>query len=89
MNETEMTFTNSGQILTHHPVAICHPPCPIHAPSDHHMVTWPLHWRDDRWIMERLCPHAIGHPDPDDYKIRTGMDDGDHYSCDGCCHAND
>jgi hypothetical protein len=34
--------------------------------------------------MERICEHGIGHPDPDDRRIRTGEDMGDH-GCDGCC----
>lgn len=54
-------------------------PCPIHNPSDHHMVTWDQRWRDDRKIMERVCEHGIGHVDPDDittYRV---------HGCDGCC----
>lgn len=54
--------------------------CVIHNPSDHHMRGWPLNWRDDWGIMERICPHGIGHPDPDD------IGDGVH-SCDGCCRS--
>jgi hypothetical protein len=38
-------------------------------------------------LMERVCPHGIGHPDPDSlewlHRIDT-PDDGAH-SCDGCC----
>lgn len=68
--------------------------CCIHHPSDHHMKDWPLHWRDDINIMERICEHGVGHPDPDDlqfrineYEKRTGNDGsflGVH-GCDGCC----
>lgn len=58
--------------------------CCIHRPSDHHMREWDQHWRQDRGIMERLCPHGIGHPDPDDLAIREGRDPGTH-GCDGCC----
>jgi hypothetical protein len=39
--------------------------CSIHNPSDHHMKTWPLLWRRDTLMMERICPHGVGHPDPD------------------------
>lgn len=39
--------------------------CVIHNPTDHPMRTLPLHWRSDRGIFERTCPHGIGHPDPD------------------------
>lgn len=63
--------------------------CSIHNPSDHHMVTWPLNWRGDRRIMERICPHGVGHIDPDDDKFRRNRD-GENYDsgvhgCDGCC----
>jgi hypothetical protein len=64
--------------------------CSIHNPSPHHMVTWPLNWRGDRCIMERICPHGIGHIDPDDSDYRRRRDDDDTYDsgihgCDGCC----
>lgn len=58
--------------------------CTIHNRSDHHMRGWPQHWRSDRGIMERICEHGIGHPDPDEYKIISGIDAGFH-GCDGCC----
>jgi hypothetical protein len=54
--------------------------CCIHRPSSHHMRTWPQHWRNDRGIMERICQHGIGHPDPDD--LTTDRVHG----CDGCCN---
>ena len=39
--------------------------CTVHNKSDHSMRSFPQHWRGDRGIMERTCPHGIGHPDPD------------------------
>ncbi len=57
-------------------------PCVIHFPSDHHMRHWPLHWRDDRGICERICEHGVGHPDPDQRGIMSGA--GVHGCC-GCC----
>lgn len=39
--------------------------CVIHNPTEHPMRRFPLHWRADRAIFERLCPHGVGHPDPD------------------------
>jgi hypothetical protein len=53
--------------------------CCIHNPSDHHMKDWPQLWRDDRKMMERLCPHGTGHPDPDD------PTENRIHGCDGCC----
>lgn len=70
----------SERVLLVHPKTKCaghH--CCIHNPSDHHMKDWPQNWREDRGIMERICPHGIGHPDPDD-----PCKDKIH-GCDGCC----
>lgn len=53
--------------------------CTIHNLSDHHMRSWPQNFREDRGIMERLCPHGVGHPDPDDPTTDTV------HGCDGCC----
>lgn len=53
--------------------------CCIHNPSDHHMRSWPQHWRGDRNLMERTCPHGVGHPDPDDPNPDKS------HGCDGCC----
>jgi hypothetical protein len=37
--------------------------------------------------MERICPHGVGHPDPDDaaYHIRIGQGYKTIHGCDGCC----
>ena len=57
--------------------------CTIHNNSPHHMVLWKQHWRSDRGIMERICPHGVGHPDPDDPKF---IDEYERvHGCDGCC----
>jgi len=58
--------------------------CCLHNRSDHHMRGWPQNWRSDRYQMERVCEHGVGHPDPDDYNLLTEIDDGVH-GCDGCC----
>lgn len=65
--------------------------CCIHCPTDHRMKSWPTHWRDDRKLMERICPHGVGHPDPDhlNYLMRTVGEDEmrteSMHGCDGCC----
>jgi len=61
--------------------------CSIHNPSDHKMVDWPRHWRDDQGVMERLCKHGVGHPDPDDtaYWVARGLAIAGIHGCDGCC----
>lgn len=58
-------------------------PCPAHNPSKHHMRKWPVNYRIDRGITERICKHGVGHPDPD---CTRGKKDSVH-GCDGCCHS--
>jgi hypothetical protein len=65
--------------------------CCIHNPSEHHMREWSQHFRPDRVLTERTCPHGIGHPDPDDLTFkRDYLGDEAHFvasvhGCDGCC----
>ena len=61
--------------------------CVIHNPTEHHMRTWPLHWRQDRGIFERVCEHGVGHPDPDHYPhwSATGRLAQSIHGCDRCC----
>lgn len=72
-----------------HPAAACSGEhCVIHNPSDHHMRDWPMNWRDDRGLMERICPkHGVGHPDPDAlaHEIRQGREYQGVHGCCGCC----
>lgn len=82
----DLIATDLGQIVFVHPGKDCLPPCPVHAPSDHHMNQWPLNWRGDRKVMERMCEHMVGHPDPDDLSVRSRISAGVH-TCDGCCAA--
>jgi hypothetical protein len=58
--------------------------CTVHNRSNHSMRSFPQHWRSDRAIMERICPHGVGHPDPDEYKLIGSKYEGVH-GCDGCC----
>jgi len=66
----------------------CATACVIHNPSDHHMRYWPLHWRNDRGIFERICTHGVGHPDPDQFYYWKGSNQEWQtvHGCDGCCH---
>lgn len=56
--------------------------CCIHNPSKHALSDAPQHWREDRRIMERICEHGIGHPDPDQI-MRD--ESGWVHGCDSCC----
>jgi hypothetical protein len=84
INPEGLYVTDYGQVLNRiHPDATCSGRCPIHAPSNHHMATWPLHWNEAFSFMERACGHGLFHPDPDDIKVRAlGQD---RHRCDGCC----
>lgn len=67
--------TGTGQIVNVHGSDECKFPdrCVIHNPSDHSMSEFPTRWREDRFLMERICPHGIGHPDPDDLFFKRQM----------------
>lgn len=70
-----------------HGRAKCTPPCAIHSPSDHSMREWPLVLRETA-LVERTCPHGIGHPDPDSVAYMrhvTGESSWGIHGCDGCC----
>lgn len=77
-------FTFKNVTVRVHTEAGCSPPCAIHAPTNHHMRMWPMIYRTDRGIIERQCEHDVGHPDPDDYRVRHSVAEGVH-GCDGCC----
>jgi hypothetical protein len=82
-----------GVVLTAvHPRDRCEGrPCVVHAPTDHPMRSWPLNWRNDRVMFERICPHGIGHPDPDQFARWAELLDPEEavaegiHGCDGCC----
>ena len=77
--------TADGQVLggVHDPAKCEGENCVIHNPSDHSLRYARTHWRRDRGIMERICKHGVGHPDPD-----SPWPIGSHqwvHGCDGCC----
>lgn len=83
---TRVTLENTTETVSkvHSPLKCMGAHCTIHNLSDHIMRSFPQHWRGDRGIMERICPHGIGHPDPDEYKLKLDDYEGVH-GCDGCC----
>lgn len=82
---------NTTVVLTNvHPEFRCEGrPCPIHNLTDHSMRDFPQHFRMDNGLMERICPHGIGHPDPDALPFfeERGLRGFDVHGCDGCCHG--
>jgi hypothetical protein len=70
----ELFVDDTGRMVFVHPEARCAgQPCCIHAPSGHPMASWPQRWDDTRRIVERVCEHNVGHPDPDDLQHRAGL----------------
>ena len=81
----KVQLEHSEEILWVHPSSACVGEyCTIHNRSNHTMRSFPQHWRADRAIMERICSHGVGHPDPDEYKLTISVFEGVH-GCDGCC----
>lgn len=85
----ETYVTGTGQRVRVHEKKDCKGEhCVIHNPSDHPMRSFRTHWRDDRKLMERICPHGIGHPDPDDIAFKRRVR-GDKFAdlemIHGCC----
>lgn len=89
MNRETFTIPGTDIVLRNvHPREKCAGEyCVIHNPSDHHMRHWRMNWRDDRGLMERICSHGVGHPDPDSlaYFRLLAMDWQSVHGCDGCC----
>ena len=89
MNQSKWTLEHSEECLVnvHSPEQCKGEKCTIHSMSNHHMRGFPQHWRSDRGIMERICSHGVGHPDPDNF-----WPNNDHrwiHGCCGCCVATE
>lgn len=90
-DETGLTFVIGGVLTNVHPPSACagrH--CWVHDPSDHPLRGAPVSWREDKAAAERVCPHGIGHPDPDDLAYHRLVGRADikwlkSHACDGCC----
>jgi hypothetical protein len=79
MSHTAITIHPPSKCLGYH--------CPWHNPSAHHMVGWTRVIRTDRDnLIERVCHHGVGHPDPDSVSWlgRRGVKIV-HERCCGCC----
>lgn len=90
MSDREVWVSDDGMVLQGvHPATECEGRgCAIHHPSDHHMKDWPLKWRGDRDLMERICPCGIGHPDVDHlawFRLTHSEDDTWAEGVHGCC----
>ena len=83
-------ISETQAIVTHDASRCAGQYCCIHNPSNHVMRDWTMLWREDKKVMERLCPkHGVGHPDPDDadFNKRAGRSHLNVHGCCGCCGA--
>lgn len=76
---------NTGYFLICHLPSACvnNKKCTMHARSEHSMRSFPQQFRWDTDLMERVCEHGVGHPDPDE--INLDKDGRASHGCDGCC----
>jgi hypothetical protein len=86
-------FTTRG-FTNVHPAWLCvGENCVFHWPSWHVMLGWPKVIRNGPFdlvfgLVERICPHGVGHPDPDSaayFEKPGGHTDASIHGCDGCC----
>jgi len=94
----EFTTGTNQRILIHDRSECEGVHCVYHNPSNHHMRDWRINQRLDSFswpLVERLCSHGRGHPDPDSVAFleKTGPEGargswGVH-GCDGCCARED
>ena len=64
--------------------------CTFHNPSNHKMKNWPMNLRlDNHALVERMCEHRVGHPDPDSVAFfeSVGITHMGIHGCDRCCCA--
>lgn len=82
ISEDHIELEHSDEVVRGtHDLSVCEDrPCPVHRRSDHPMRAMRQHWRDDRRLMERICEHGVGHPDPDSPPWTDWV-----HGCDGCC----
>jgi hypothetical protein len=85
--EQEQHLLDLGQVLwTHNSLECLGQWCAIHRPMPGPWKSWPRWWRDDKQIMERICPCGIGHPvaEMQEHAIRIGETWRLVHGCCGC-----
>lgn len=84
LSSTRMQLEHSDIYLICHDELSCRGEfCTLHNRSEHRLRHLPQSWRDDKGLMERICEHGVGHPDPDE--IDLDKDSRSVHGCDGCC----
>lgn len=80
----ESSQLESGQIINHHRRDECGGACCFHGTTIYESCRMPRSWRNDKRIIEHLCPCGIGHPCAAalDYMSKER---GDEQGVHGCC----
>lgn len=88
MGDSVLEHSEVQLTLTHNPRLCEGRPCALHHRTDHSMRHFPQHFRTDNGLIERVCPHGVGHPDPDSipFFAERGVKGMEKHGCDGCCH---
>lgn len=89
--KVEFTHSSGSILRTHEETLDCYDyGCVVHFPSHQRLSEAPYNWREDTGVMERICPHGVGHPDLDsaNHYLRLGMGYMNVHGCDGCCREN-
>lgn len=69
--------TGVGQVIVTHAQWSCIGDfCVVHRPMPGPWQDWPTRWRQDRGIMERVCPCGVGHPASEEYQWGGDMEHG-------------
>lgn len=87
MNE-QWTLPNNVRLSIHDAPQCEGHPCPFHNPSHHRLWKAQINWRSDRHLVERICEHGVGHPDPDHLawvRMALGEAASDERGVHGCC----
>lgn len=89
LNMEQWTDDATGLVYWVHKQIVCQgnaTPCVFHNPSEHSMRSWPITIRETA-LVERLCTHGVGHPDPDSvaWFDSVGQEGYDVHGCDRCC----
>lgn len=84
----EQHLLETGQVIQTHERGACIGRwCCIHQQMPGPWATWPRNWRDDRGIMERICPCGIGHPVAEMYEWAVAARRGEQL-VHGCCRIH-
>jgi hypothetical protein len=67
--------------------------CAIHNPSYHPLSDAKQYMREDKsFLIERICSHGVGHPDPDSASFIAKQQGNKAiwvHGCDGCCREEE